>query len=83
MANAEITEAVEEEAKTPNKVVSWVKGHAKTIRDVALGAGAVGALVAIAHFGKSKQDDDPDDPDDTYADSDDSDSTTDTQSVTD
>jgi hypothetical protein len=46
-----IEETVNEEKKT-NKVVNWFKDHKKTVRDIAIGAGAVGALVFLTNLGK-------------------------------
>ena len=61
MTNEVISEETETEEKQPNKVVTWIKDHKDNIRDVLIGAGAVGALVAITRLGKSDEFDDSDD----------------------
>ena len=58
----EVKETVQEEKKT-NKVVEWFKDHKKTVRDIAIGAGAVGALVLLTNLGKSSSEDELDDTD--------------------
>ena len=58
---ADKIEITENEEKKTNKVVAWIKDHKRTIRDIAIGAGAVGALVALTQLGKSESEVESDD----------------------
>ena len=41
----------------PKKIVTWLKDHSKTIRDIAIGAAAVTGIVLLTSLGKSDNDD--------------------------